>query len=82
MANMSLSMPRRRAEVTVNAYWAKRLCILDGQVSCHVLGFFQDGEGTLDSLCVVAVCELDDGRVFEASPETVRFTDTKDGIIV
>ena len=82
MANMSLSMPRRRAEVTVNAYWAKRLCILEGQASCHVLGFFQDGEGTLDSLCVVAVCELDDGRVFEAAPDAVRFTDTMDGIIV
>lgn len=78
--SVTVSMPRRSAEVTINAYWAKKLAIDAGVVPCHVLGTFQCVE---DSDCAypVFVCELDDGRVIEVATSDVRFTDTEGGIL-
>lgn len=78
--DIAVSMPRRRAEVTINQFWAKKLAIEAGVVSCHVLGTFQCVE---DSDCAypVFVCELDDGRVIEVATSDVKFTDTEGGIL-
>lgn len=78
--NFEVKMPRRRAEVTVNSYWAKKLSIEVGAIPCHVLGLFQDSSE--DGAYPVMVCELDDGRVLTQSPETVRFVDTENGIML
>lgn len=78
--DITVSMPRRSAEVTLNPFWAKRLAMDMSVVPCHVLGTFQCVE---DSDCAypVFVCELDDGRVIEVATSDVRFTDTEGGIL-
>jgi hypothetical protein len=74
--DIEIKMPRRRAEVNVNSYWAKRLSIEEGVAPCHILGLFQD----LSEDCAypVMVCELDDGRVLTQTPETVKFVDIEE----
>ena len=37
---VTVSMPRRSAEVTLNQFWAKKLAIEAGVVPCHILGTF------------------------------------------
>jgi len=78
MAGISLEikMPRRRAEVNVTSYWAKRLNIGEGAAPCHILGLFQDSSE--DVAYPVMVCELDDGRVLTQAPETVKFVDIEE----
>ena len=80
MAGLSLEikMPRRRAEVNVNRYWAKRLNIEEGATPCYVLGLFQDSSEAGEY--PVMVCELGDGRVLTQTPETVRFVDIEDEV--
>ena len=78
--NLEIRLPRRRAEVNVNSYWAKRLIIEEGATPCHILGLFQDSSE--DGAYPVMVCELDDGRVITQSPETVKFVDTEGGIML
>lgn len=78
--NLEIRLPRRRAEVNVNSYWAKRLSIEEGSTPCHILGLFQDSSE--DGAYPVMVCELDDGRVIMQSPETVKFVDTEGGIML
>lgn len=77
--NLEIRLPRRRAEVNVNSYWAKRLSIEEGATPCHILGLFQMME---DGAYPVMVCELDDGRVIIQLPETVKFVDTEGGIML
>ena len=69
--NLEIRLPRRRAEVNVNSYWAKRLSIEEGATPCHILGLFQDSSD--DGAYPVMVCELDDGRVLTQAQETVKF---------
>lgn len=78
--DVTVSMPRRSAEVNLNQFWAKKLAMEAGVVPCHILGTFQCVE---DSDCAypVFVCELDDGRVIEVATSDVRFTDTEGGIL-
>lgn len=78
--DVTVSMPRRSAEVILNQFWAKKLTMEVGVVPCHVLDTFQCVE---DSDCAypVFVCELDDGRVIEAATSDVRFTGTEGGIL-
>lgn len=78
--DVTVSMPRRSAEVNLNQFWAKKLAMEVGVVPCHVLGTFQCVE---DSDCTypVFVCELDDDRVIEVTTSDVRFTDTEGGIL-
>ena len=78
--NLEIRLPRRRAEVNVNSYWAKRLNIEEGVNHCHILGLFQDYSE--DGAYPVMVCELDDGRVLTQAPETVKFVDTEGGIML
>ena len=78
--NLEIRLPRRRAEVNVNSYWAKRLSIEEGVTTCHILGLFQDSSE--DGAYPVMVCELDDGRVLTQAPETVKFVDTEGGIML
>lgn len=76
---MTISQQRRRAEVTITSYYARRLNIPEGTIPCHVLGIFQSAND--DGACPVAVCELSDGRMFDPLVGTVRFTDTIEGEI-
>ena len=78
---IEVKVPRRRAEVTINSWWAKKLAIEEGAQPCHVLGVFQCIE---DSDCAypVFVCELDDGRVIEVATSGVKFVDTEGGIML
>lgn len=69
-----ISMERRRAEVTLGPYWKKQLCTDVDEHLCNVCGPFQSTDG--DWAGPVFVCELDDGRVFTAIVENVRFVDT------
>lgn len=78
--DVTVSMPRRSAEVTLNQFWAKKLAIEAGVVPCHILGTFQRVEYS-DCAYPVFVCELDDGRVIEVATSDVRFTDTEGGIL-
>lgn len=78
--DVTVSMPRRSAEVTVNAYWANKLNIEAGVVPCHILGIFQIAED-INCAYPVFVCELNNGRVIEVAPSDVRFTDTEGGIL-
>jgi hypothetical protein len=79
--SMEIKVPRRRAEVTINSWWAKKLVLEEGAQPCHVLGVFQCIE---DSDCAypVFVCELDDGRVIEVATSDVKFVDTEGGIML
>jgi hypothetical protein len=79
--SMEIKAPRRRAEVTIKSWWAKKLALEEGVQPCHVLGVFQYIE---DSDCAypVFVCELDDGRVIEVATSDVKFVDTEGGIII
>ena len=78
--NVTVSMPRRSAEVTLSPFWARNLAIEVGVVPCHVLGIFQCVD---DGTCAypVFVCELDDGRVIDVAASAVKFTDTEGGIL-
>lgn len=78
--NLEIRLPRRRAEVNVNSYWAKRLSIEEGATPCHILGLFQDSSE--DGAYPVFVCEMNDGQVIVTSPETVKFVDTEGGIML
>lgn len=78
--DITVSMPHRSAEVTVNAYWANKLNIEAGVVPCHILGLFQTAEDT-NCAYPVFVCELNDGRVIEVATSDVRFTDTERGLL-
>ena len=78
--NFEVRMPRRRAEVTISSYWARKLGVGEGTSPCHVLGIFQDSGD--DGAYPIAVCELDDGRVITVSPEAVKFVDTKEGFLL
>lgn len=78
--NLEIRLPRRRAEVNVNSYWAKRLSIEDGVTPCHVLGVFQGSSE--DGPYPVFVCEMDNGQVIVTAPETVKFVDTEGGIML
>ena len=78
---MEVKVPRRRAEVTVNSWWAKKLTIEEGAQPCHVLGVFQCIESN-ECAYPVFVCELDDGRVIEVSTTDVKFVDTEGGIML
>lgn len=80
MMAIEVRMPRRRAEVTLNSYWAKKLGVEEGTAPCHVLGVFQDSND--NGAYPVMTCELDDGRVINVYPEAVKFVDTKEGFIV
>lgn len=73
-------MPRRRAVVDVNKWWANKLGVQKGPMPCHVLGLFQCVENE-ESAYPVFVCELDDGRIMEVYVTAVRFTDTEGGIL-
>ena len=42
---MTISQQRRRAEVTITSYYARRLNIPEGTIPCHVLGIFQSDDG-------------------------------------
>lgn len=74
--DIEIKVPRRRAEVNVTSYWAKRLNIGEGATPCHILGLFQDSSE--DGAYPVMVCELDDGRVLTQSPETIKFVDIEE----
>ena len=78
--NLEIRLPRRRAEVNVNAYWAKKHNIPDGISPCHVLGVFQDSSE--DGAYPVFVREMNDGQVIVTSPETVKFVDTEGGLLL
>lgn len=78
--NFEIKMPRRPAEVNVNAYWAKKRNIPEGVSPCHVLGVFQGSSE--DGAYPVFVCEMNDGQVIVTSPETVRFVDTEGGMML
>lgn len=78
--NLEIRLPRRHAEVNVNAYWAKKHNIPEGISPCHVLGVFQDSSE--DGAYPVFVCEMNDGQVIVTSPETVKFVDTEGGIML
>lgn len=78
--NLEIRLPRRRAEVNVNSYWAKKLNIEEGATPCHVLGVFQDSSE--DGPYPVFVCEMDNGQVIVTAPETVKFVDTEGGIML
>ena len=78
--DVTVSMPCRSAEVTINAYWANKLNIETGVVPCHILGVFQIAED-INCAYPVFVCELNDGRVIEVATSDVRFTDTERGLL-
>lgn len=78
--DITVSMPRRSAEVTITRYWANKLSIEEGVVPCHVLGTFQCVDGD-DCAYPVFVCELDDGRVINVDTLDVKFTDTEGGVL-
>lgn len=69
-----ISMERRRAEVQLSACWKKQLGIAEGLVQCYASGLFlvQDG----DYASAAFVCELDDGRIFAAVVDQIRFMST------
>lgn len=75
--NMSITMKRRAAVVTINKWFEKRYNIAAGPHNCFVLGLFQYSEG--DEASPTFVVELADGRVIEVRPEWVQFVDMKGG---
>lgn len=77
--SMEVTVQRRSAEVSIDAYWHKKLGVDMGITPCHVLGLFQENDE--DGSYPVFVCELNDGRVLTAATSDVRFTDTEGGII-
>ena len=77
---MDILAPRHSAEVTITRYWANKLSIEEGVVTCHVLGLFQCVDGD-DCAYPVFVCELDDGRVINVDTLDVKFTDTEGGVL-
>ena len=78
--NFEVKIPRRAAEVDVSEYWSMKHNIPEGTTPCHVLGVFQDSSE--DGAYPVMVCELNDGRVLTQAPETIKFVDTKDGMML
>ena len=65
---------RRRAEINVNKFVAKRYDIPEGLTPCFVHGAMPEQD--CDMVVPVFVCELFDGRVINVYTEQVRFTDT------
>ncbi len=74
MAQLTIEVERRRAEVSVSAYYKKYVGLSEDKYFCNVCGPFQSTDG--DYAAPVFVCELDDGRVFMAEVDRVRFVDT------
>lgn len=74
------AMERRRAAITLNERWKKKLGLRDDVHFCHVLGIFQINDG--DWSGPVFVCELDDGTVIQSVVEQVKFLDTEGGILL
>lgn len=74
MAYINICMERRRAEVSVSAYYKKYIGLSEDTYLCNVCGPFQHTDG--DYATPVFVCELDDGRNFMAEVDKVRFMDT------
>ena len=72
---ISIQMPRRRAEVTQDKHQAIYNKLDEGVHPCHVLGLFQCNDGDED-VNPYFICELNDGRCIYASPGQVRFVDT------
>ena len=66
----------RRALVKLNCFTALKLNLPKGETKCYVLGIFQ--QTTDCEHYPVALCELDDGRVFYADPEDITFIDRGD----
>jgi len=71
---LSVTMERRAAEVTTNAWFEKKYGVAAGTHKCHVLGLFQYTDG--DEASPIFVVELNNGKVIEVGTETVRFVDT------
>ena len=76
---MNIYLPRRRAEVYVDDYYAKRFNIEKGTYPCHVQGLFQHIDG--DEAYPVYVCELDNGHVLSQFVSEVKFVDTIKGVL-
>lgn len=73
--SIKVEMPRRRAEVIINPYWASKYNIEKGPTPCHVLGLMQESDS--EDAYPVFVCELLDGRIIEVAELTaVTFVDT------